>query len=211
MGPRSNRYCGLSPTKGVSNAEVVPIVAGVTMLEAPNHDTANLTWVVFDDGSPDELARWDGEGTAHIISVAAPGAHQRVGDEIGVEPLGETDAAGLPLVRHTGTVRRGGFRSFSIVGAHPGAKLWAVLERQMTNRGWVLWTTDEGPDTILTPAGLRLAALRARLAVPEGTSLFEIDAVLGAVTIDWATPPTWLELAIESGGDPSRHRWAAGQ
>jgi hypothetical protein len=105
------------------------------------------------------------------------------------------------------TLEPGGYRSFTIVGPHPGNRPWATLQRQLDNRGWALWLGDD--DAPIADGAGGQVTLRAHLAVPVGTDPVEVDAVLHALTGDWAVPPAWPELAIASGADLARHRSVA--
>jgi hypothetical protein len=185
-----------------------------THLVAEPVTTDLLLWVTYDDGSPDELAMRTAAGRATVISVAAPGARQHYGDVVEVDEAGNRPGQVVSRARHVATLEPGGFRSFRIVGAHPGNRPWATLQRQVHNRGWALWLSEDDTPVISGDAasdgdGDGQLTLRALLAVPEGTDPVEVDAVLHALTGDWAAPPAWPELAVASGADVARHRSVA--
>lgn len=195
---------------------------------------SGLELCLIDDPADPEhllLARRLDDWSAIVVTVTPPGRRQRFGDRVALgraepEPADRTCSAGAGsagartarsqpatepraslwrsvstsggITRYQAgrTLEPGGYQTDRLEGPHPGEAALVRLDRQVTARGWALGVRE------LPSVGRMIELL---LATPAWTSAVELDAVLGALTGEWAHRPAYPELAARAGGNEALH------
>jgi hypothetical protein len=180
--------------------------------EGPIEERWGICRLRFQDPRADLVAARTGPATARVLQIAGPRRIERLGDIVVFEPRPiEEGPGGKPngdearrpmLFPAVETLRRGGYRSYAIDGAHPGDDLMDALGARLGERGAELQVVS-GEKYELHPEAHAepLRGVFAFLALPETLTAAEASALLREATAAWAEPLTWLELAADAGDE----------
>ncbi|MEM7156466.1 MAG: hypothetical protein AAF799_26680 [Myxococcota bacterium] len=169
--------------------------------------------IVEDDGAEhDYYAYRRSPVTARVYQVTRPGKVEHYDDLVvfdaapvnprpSGEPRDDDDdddrESTLPIYPAVAVLERGGYRTWSLDGTHPGDAAWEALEDGLKALGGIVLIQNDEEYQHEDPDGgeQTLPGVYAVSCVPDSVDVTTLHETLTRLTVDWPHPLVWPDLA----------------